>query len=401
MHSEFMAFVTDEASRTTLQNWAERQGFPTDSVQSGGADLFSTLLESEAPPKLVFVDLEDQDQPIQIAARLVSLCGPASKLIALGSANDVTLYRSMIAAGLTDYIVKPFAPEALTQAMLLASRAGTATAATRKEAKTIVVTGARGGIGTSTIALNLAWIVAHEMKHKCVLLDLDLQFGVSALALDLEPGHGLRDIVSSPQRVDGLMISSAIVAESGNLDVLSAEESLDEPIHVDNAAIAALLKELRINHRTLVVDLPRHLAISQKRLLTVANEIVLTTELSLVGIRDTLRLLTAIKSLGGMGRVTLVATRVGLQHPGGVDSATFMKGVKEKLDFTIPEDPKSVMAASNAGKTLPSVAPNAPLTKALRTLCHHVAETPAATEAVDEKKSLWSALLGTGKKSGS
>jgi pilus assembly protein CpaE len=397
MHSEFMAFLTDEASAAVVRTWADRQGFPAECIQSGGADLFSALLESEAPSKLVFVDMDDDEQPVQVAARLVSLCGPASKIIAVGSANDVTLYRNMLAAGLTDYLVKPLTPEALTQAMLLAARGGVASAATRKESKTIVVTGVRGGVGASMIAVNLAWLFAHEMKQKCALLDLDLQFGTSALALDLEPGHGLRDVLSSAQRVDALMISGAMVAENANLDVLSAEETLDEALHIDNAAVAALLKELRINHRAVIVDLPRQLAVTQKRLLTVANEIVLVTEMSLVGIRDTLRLLTMIRGLGGQGRLTIVGTRVGPQHPGGVDQATFAKGVKEKVDFTLPEDTKSVMAASNAGKTLPSVAANAPLTKAIKALASYLIPPDQLETATDEKKSVWSSLLGSKK----
>lgn len=372
MHTDFMAFTNDEVSLAVLQGWAERQGFPPDTVKKGGPDLFTTLLESDAPPKLVFIDFDNHDEPVQVAARLVSLCGPASKLVGLGSANDVTLYRNMLSAGIFDYLVKPLTPENLTQAMLSATQEGGGKGAARKEAKTIVVIGVRGGVGASTIATNTAWLLAHEQKKKTVLLDIDLQYGTSALSLDIEPGHGLRDVVSSPQRVDNLMIAGATINESDTFAVLSAEESIEEVVHVDPYAIIALIKEMRVSHQAVIIDMPRHMIATQKRVLATAHEIVLVTEMSLVGIRDTLRIRTTLKNLGSGARITQIGSRVGPSHPAAVDEATFTKGAGAKIDFVLPDDPKNLAAASNAGKTLGTIAAHAPVTNVLRELATYL-----------------------------
>ncbi len=399
MHSEFMAFVNDESTAASVRGWAERQGFPMDTVRTGGADFFAKLLETDAPPKLALVDLDAQEQPVQVAARLVSLCGPATRLIALGSANDVRLYRSMLAAGLSDYLVKPLTPEILTQAMLVAARGGAGgNQGPSKEAKTVVILGVRGGVGASTVATNVSWIIAHELKKKCVLLDLDLQYGTSALALDLEPGHGLRDVVSSPQRVDGLMIAGALVNESENLAVLSAEETIEESVHVDPGAIAALLKEMRSSYQAIVIDMPRHLMSTQKRILATAQEVVLVTEMSLVGIRDSLRIRTMLKGLGLTGRIVQVGTKAGPSRPPAVDEAAFVKGAQAKIDFTLPDDHKNVTAASNAGKMLPAVARDAPLTKALRELASLLVEgTEDKTKATKKTGGLLGLFGSSGK----
>lgn len=367
MHNEFMAFINDESTAAVVRGWADKQGFPADTVRVGGPELFTTLLESEAPPKLVLIDFDNQDQPVQLAARIVSLCGPASRLVALDSANDVHLFRNMLAAGISDYLVKPLTPELLTQTMMAAARGGTAGAAA-KEAKTVVVIGVRGGVGASSIAANTAWLVAHEMKKKAALLDLDLQYGTSALALDIEPGHGLRDVLSSPQRVDGLMIAGALINESENFGVLSAEESIDEIVHIDPNAILALVKEMRMTYQAIFIDMPRHMVATQKRLLATAHEIILVTEMSLVGIRDTLRLRTTLKGLGSTAHITQIATRVGPARPAAVDEPTFAKGAQAKIDFIIPDDHKNMVAASNAGKMLGALAPSSPVTKVLRDL---------------------------------
>ncbi|HAX91936.1 MAG TPA: hypothetical protein DCY07_06995 [Rhodospirillaceae bacterium] len=365
MHNEFMAFINDDHTAPIVQSWAEKQGFPADTVRGGGPDLFATLLESDSPPKLALVDFDGIDQPTQIAARLVSLCGPATQLVALGTTNDVTLYRGLIAAGFSDYLVKPVTPEILTQTMLTASRGEKGAHGAPKEVKVIVIIGVRGGVGTSTIATNTAWMIAHDLKKKSALLDLDLQFGTSALALDIEPGHGLRDVVSSPQRVDGLMIAGAMVSESTSFSVLSAEESIEDLIHVDASAIAALIKEMRPNYHAIVIDMPRHLIPTQKRILATAHEIVLVTEMSLVGIRDTLRIRTTLKGLGSTARITQVATRIGASRPAAVDEAAFAKGAQAKIDFILPDDHKTMTAANNSGKMLGAMAPTAPLTKAM------------------------------------
>jgi pilus assembly protein CpaE len=164
------------------------------------------------------------------------------------------------------------------------------------------------------------------------------------------------------------MIASSIVPESEQFSVLGAEEAVDEFVQMDSGAITALLKEMVTNFDYVVVDLPRHLLAAQKRLLTSAQEIILVTELSLAGIRDTLRIKTALANLSCTASVTFVASRAGPTRAGQVDSSAFEKGAQIKIDLMIPEDHKSVTLAANGGKALGSVAPGAPVTKAMLVL---------------------------------
>ncbi|MDD2324421.1 MAG: AAA family ATPase [Alphaproteobacteria bacterium] len=372
MHNDFMAFVNDDDTARIIRVWADRQSFPAEAVQSGGPELFTSMLDFDAPPKFALVDFDKQEQPVQLAARLVSLCGPSCRLVAMGSANDVTLFRGMLGAGMADYLVKPITPEALTQTLLAATRGTSTTGGEIKDSKNIIFIGVRGGVGASALATNLAWTLSHRSKIKCALLDLDLQYGTSALAMDIEPGHGLRDVLSSPQRVDGLMIAGALVTESDTLGILSAEEPLDEIVHIDPTAIMALLKEMRITHQAIIIDMPKYLLPTQKRLLATAQEIVLVTEMSLVGIRDTLRIRSTLKNLGITARVTQVATKIGPTRPAAVDEQTFTKGTQASLDFIVPDDHKAMVASSNSGKMLDAIAPSSPVTLAIHKLAEHL-----------------------------
>lgn len=337
-------------------------------VQQGGPDVFAQMLESAPPPKVAVVDVDGQTDPVMATQRLVSLCGADCKIITLGSANDVGLYRRIVAAGAIDYLVKPITADLVRQAMTSALKKGGADKGGERSAKIVAVIGMRGGVGASTVAMNTAWMMAHELDRHVALLDLDLQFGTSALALDIEPGRGLRDIVGSPQRVDGLMIASSMMPESDKFSVLGAEEAVDEFIVIDNSAIAALVKEMKSNFDVIIIDLPRHLVATQKRLLVSAQDIVLVSELSLAGIRDTLRFRTALNGLECSGVVTVVGSRTNAGKAGQVDAAAFEKGAQVKIDLFVPEDVKTMTLAANKGKALGVVARQAPITKVLHDL---------------------------------
>jgi pilus assembly protein CpaE len=392
MHSEFMGFVFDDESLVSLRGWAERQGYPPAVVQQGGLDMYAKLLESSAPPKLAIVDIDEQADPVATTLRILNLCGSECRLVAVGLKNDVTLYRRLLGAGAVDYLVKPLLPELLNQALAAALRGPVGSGnAQVKEARIAVIMGARSGIGTSAIALNAGWIVAHEFNRTAALLDLDLHFGTSTLALDLDPGRGLRDIVSSPNRVDALMIASSLVSESDRFSILGAEEPVDEVTPVESSAIAALLKEMNGNFDLIIVDMPRFMLASQKRLLSLAHEIVVVSDLTLAGIRDTLRIKSALNSLGCAARITTVV-RTNASGGGQITRAVFEKGTKSPVDMMVPEDNASFTTASNSGKALGAIAPRAPVTKILRDLAMKLADIDQAPEKA--RASFWNKLSG-------
>jgi len=390
MHSEFMAFIGDEESVNSVRASAEKQGFPAAAVQSGGPDMLADMLAVAAAPRIIVVDVDGQTDSVASAARLVSLCGPTSKIIVVGSANDVSLYRRMLSAGVVDYLVKPLTAEQLTQTMTVAMREKPAVAANKenKIAKIVVIIGVRGGVGASTVAINCGWLLAHKLNSNCALLDLDLQYGTSALALDLEPGRGLRDVISSPQRVDSLLIASSMVAESDQFSVLGAEEAVDEPVLMDGDAVTALLKEMSPSFDFIIIDMPRHVIAGQKRLLVAAHDFVIVTELSLAGIRDTLRIKNALKALNSSAKIILVGACVGPAHSAQVDTAAFEKSVQMKLNLILPEDHKTAAEAANAGKAICALASHTPLAKALIALASQISGKEITAD-VEKKTGFW------------
>ncbi len=378
MNDAFLAYVSDDASFQVARAVAGEMGWATSVVRRGGAgdvlDLFAH--EQGLSAQVLVVDLDGAANPVATVARLASLVGSGDgggRLVGLGTANDVDLYRDLMAAGAADYLVKPLTPDALHTVIRAAKQ--TPRRAQPKEvtpARLVVVVGVRGGVGASTAAVNAAWIIGHELKRKTALLDLDLHFGTDALALDLEPGRGLREALESPTRLDTLLVASSMANESEWLSVLGAEEPVEDSVRFEPAAVATLLEELRGGFDVVIVDMPRHLLPSHRMVLGEADQIVLVSDMTLAGIRDTARLAASIKVLGGP-ECLVVAGRVGGGRKLQVDQATFERGVQGKLAHILPEDDKAVAAAANRGRAVAAEAPSSAAAKAFRRLAQLLA----------------------------
>jgi pilus assembly protein CpaE len=277
------------------------------------------------------------------------------------------------------------------QRAILASGEQTANARhATKLGKLIAVTGARGGVGATTVATNCAWLMANERKRRVALIDLDLQFGTVALALDLEPSHGLREALENPNRIDSLFMDRVMVQHSDKLFVLSAEEAPDEGLLLDYAALELLITELRTKFHFVVVDLPRTPSTCSHYVLQTATELVLVTDLSLAGMRDTMRLAGLMPGTNASCHLSVVANRVGEHKQGEMPRAEFEKGIGRKVEFLLPFDPRTVAAATNFGQ--PVAAGKGPVAMGLRDIAERIGGPAAGTAAVGRSR-MWKRLL--------
>jgi pilus assembly protein CpaE len=350
----FLAFASDDASADAIRPIASEMGWPSDNVHKGGLRNAVQTLSVSTSPHVLFVDLSESGDPLGDINGLAEVCEPGTVVIAAGQVNDVRLYRDLLASGIHDYLLKPFSADMLrdtfaqAQAIINAPKVSDATSARPHCA--IAVIGTRGGSGASTIATSLAWLLSDKEKRSTALLDLDVHFGTGALALDLEPGRGLTDAIENPSRIDGLFIERAMVKASENLSVLSAEAPISQPVMTDGAAFYQLQEEMRGAFECTVVDLPRMMLVQHPHLVNDVNSAVIVTELTLAAARDTIRLLSWIRSNAPQMQVTVVANRV---HPGTTLEITrkdFEGSIERKIDVLIPFDQKLAAQAAKLGK---------------------------------------------------
>ena len=230
LRDPFTAFVCDDATADMLRPVAVEHGWSPEKVNKGGLRNAVQSLSVSASPNILFVDLSESADPLNDINALAEVCEPGTIVIASGAVNDVRLYRDLVASGIHDYLLKPFTADQLRDTF---SHAQSILSGPRGEAQTegphimAAVIGVRGGVGASTIATSLAWLLGEKAHRSTALLDLDVHFGTGALALDLEPGRGLTDAIENPSRIDGLFIERAMVRANERLSVLSAEAPIN------------------------------------------------------------------------------------------------------------------------------------------------------------------------------
>ena len=324
-------------------------------------------------PRVLILDLSDSTAPIAELSAARSVGGADLKVLALGTVNDVSLFRDLLAAGASDYLVKPISREAL--AIGLEKQSGSGGGGPGGGLGQVVAfIGSRGGVGTTTAAVGFAWLLSEKHKENTALVDLDLHFGTVALNLDTDPGTGLCEALEQPSRIDALFVDRATVKASDTLRILAAEATIAETLMIDASAIDVLLYELRRKFSWVVIDLPRWVTPTQRVVLGAASRLVIVCERSLAGLRDTIRLQTLMREHASQTQVLMVDAGASGERA-TVGKSEFEKAVGKPLDVTLSYDAKSAAAATNAGQPMPLAAPRSPVVRELEQLITLLAGT--------------------------
>jgi pilus assembly protein CpaE len=350
----FAAFICDDAALDALRPVVIEMGWQPEKCNKGGLRNAVQSLSIAASPNILMVDMSESGDPLSDINALAEVCEPGTVVIAIGQVNDVRLYRDLLASGIHDYLLKPLSPgqirDSLVNAQAIFSAPKHHDAAAAKRHISTAVVGTRGGVGASTLATSLAWLFSTDHKLPTALLDLDVHFGTGALALDLEPGRGLTDAIENPSRIDGLFIERAMIRANDHLAILSAEAPINSPLMTDGSAFLQLEEEFRQAFEMTVIDMPRNMLINFPHLLTDVNVVTLVAEMTLASARDSIRLLSWLKSNAAHVQPIVIANRV---HPGmqEISKSDFEASIERRIDYAIPFDLKAATNAAKLGQT--------------------------------------------------
>ena len=339
-------------------------------VRRGGIRAAIAVLQKMPTPKALIVDISGEDQPLVLLSDLSQVVEPAVRVLVIGDRNDVAFYREVTRGlGAMEYLFKPlsgdmvaryFGPLIIRQARPLASVQG---------GSVVSVTGVRGGVGATTIAAHLAWHFGVASTRHTVLLDLDLQRGSAAMLLDAKTSPGLRAALENPQRIDELFVERATQPVAGRLSVLAGEEPVADQPNPAPGAADRLLQALRRQYNLVVADVPLMPLQLNRDVLDLAKRRVLVLTPTLVGVRDTLRLLTLPSGPMQARRAVVVLNRVGMV--GGLSRKQVEDALKMRADIAIPDLPRRLGSAATMGR--PGAAMRGGFANALKALAQELA----------------------------
>ncbi|MDB5696525.1 MAG: pilus assembly protein CpaE [Sphingomonas bacterium] len=395
----FVAYVCDDTTAEAMRPVIAELGWSVDKVHKGGLRNAIQTLSVSASPHILFVDLAESGDPLNDINGLAEVCEPGTVVIAAGQVNDVRLYRDLVASGIQDYLLKPLHPdvmrEAFTQAQAMLNAPKVVEPGVERPHCAIAVVGARGGVGASTVATSLAWLLSTKEDRTTALLDLDVHFGTGALALDLEPGRGLTDAIDNPSRIDGLFIERAMVKASEKLAVLSAEAPINSPLMTDGSAFYQLQEEMRGAFECTVIDLPRPMLVQHPSLVNDVQLAVIVTDLTLAAARDTIRILSWMKTNAPNTVVQVVVNR--LQAASSqleISRKDFENSIERKVDFTVAYDQKLAAQAAKLGKPFAEAGKNSKTVAPLVELATFLAGAAEDRVDDDKKKAKGGSLVG-------
>ena len=372
-----MAFLSDSVTLSRVSADLFNMTLGKANIREGTIDAALAISEWPRELDLLIVDLDQAADPVADAAALKTAVPASCTVIGVGRINDVALYRDLLAVGFTDYLSMPFAEgmmgRAVDRALELRERSGVAMAppaGLHKDAKprTLSVIGARGGVGTTTVAVTIAAMLGARLKEEVLLIDFDLHYGSLMLALDLEAIDALREALDQPDRIDALFIQQVAQKKSDYLYAMGAEEAPTGGFQARPHAASDFLRSFHRRFRWIVADVPRGDPVIQRQVIEASTDILLVTDLSLPGVRDAMRLQQLVHDVAPGAQLHIATSGVVDARRSAVKVADVERTLKRKVDCQIPADAGAALNAINFGKPLSEVAPNSGIVKALRPL---------------------------------
>ena len=366
-------FISDAKSEDAIREGLQDLTTEALDLRRGGIRAAIAAMQRQATPKILIVDVSGEERPLSALGDLANTVEPDVCVLVIGEIDHVDFYREVTRSmGASEYLAKPLTRDAVTrhfggflggqvrqgQDVALGGRA-------------VSVTGVRGGVGATTIAVNLAWNLGVAMHRHTVLVDPDIHLGAAAFLLNVQPGVGLRMALETPERIDALLAERAAQPAADRLHILASEEKPSVIANHAPGAAATLVEALRRRYNFIIADVPFAPVPLYHDLLDLVDQRVLVMEPTLAAVRDTVRLMTLQKGPRQDQRAVIVLNRVGL--PGGLTRRQVEDALKMKVDIAIPDQPRQVGNAATLGEA--AMKSSAGVRLAMQELARQVAGT--------------------------
>jgi pilus assembly protein CpaE len=357
-------------------------------VHMGGALAAVEAYRTAPTPNVIVLETTaDRDELIQHLEALAEFCDAGTKVVVAGRMNDIVLYRDLIARGVSDYLVLPLS---ILDFIRTISQLYTS-AGTEPLGKVITVTGAKGGVGASAVAHNIAWAIARDLEIQTVIADMDLGFGTVGLDFNQDPPQGIAEAVFAPDRVDSNLVDRLLSKCSDKLSILAAPATLDRFYDFPESAFDLLIDILRTSTPFIILDVPHMWTAWTRRMLVNADEIVLVANPDLANLRNVKSILDTVSAARpNDGRPKLVMNAVGVQKRPEISISDFAKAVDLDPVAIIPFDPKLFGTAANNGQMIAEVEPANKINETINELARIVT---GRTDARKTKRKLLDPLM--------
>jgi pilus assembly protein CpaE len=357
-------------------------------MQMGGMVAAVEAYQNAPTPNVIILESENGgDDILRGLDQLAPVCDSQTRVIIIGRMNDVALYRELVRRGVSDYLIAP-----VNALQVVRSVCGLFSAPDAKPVgRIIAIVGAKGGVGASTIAHNVAFSIARDLMLDSVVTDLDLAFGTAGLDFNQDPPQGIAEAVFSPDRIDHAFIDRLLSKCTDHLSLLAAPATLDQVYDFGADAFEAIFDSLRATVPCVVLDVPHLWSGWSRRTLVGADDILIVAAPDLANLRNTKNLYDLLKAARPNDQRPLYClNQVGVPKRPEIKAADFAKALDDDPIAVIPFEPQLFGSAANNGQMIAEISANHRTAELLRQLAQKLT---GRTEPKRKSSSLLSPLI--------
>jgi pilus assembly protein CpaE len=322
-------------------------------IQMGGMAAAIEAYRTAPTPNVIILETGGRTDILAGLDQLATVCDPGTRVVVIGRVNDVTLYRELVRRGVSDYVIAPL--ETIDVVRSICGLFSTPEA--KAVGRIIAIVGAKGGVGASTIAHNVAWAIARDLALDSVVADLDLAFGTAGLDYNQDPPQGIADAVFSPDRVDTAFIDRLLSKCTDHLSLLAAPATLERVYDFGAEAFDSIFDTLRATMPCIVLDVPHQWSAWTRRALIGADDILIVAAPDLANLRNAKNLYDLIKAARPNDRPPLYClNQVGVPKRPEISASEFAKAIESHPIVSIPFEPQIFGSAANNGQMIAEVA---------------------------------------------
>lgn len=320
------------------------------SVHMGGAQAAVAHYQESPTPNLIIVESGlERDEMLYQLDSLAECCDAGTKVLVVGTLNDVLLYRELLRRGVSEYLVAPLSPLQLMEAISNLYN----DPESDPVGNTVAFIGAKGGVGSSTICHNVAWTMSELMNTEVVIADLDLAFGTTGLDFNQDPVQGIADALASPERLDDQLLDRLLTKCTDHLSIFAAPVILDRDYDVSPDGCEMIIDIVRQNVPYVVIDLPNAWSDWSKRILTQADEVVITAAPDLANLRNAKNIVDLLKSVrSNDGPPHLVINMANMPKRPEIGVKEFCQSLDLEASSIIEFDSENFGQAANNGQMI-------------------------------------------------
>ncbi len=357
-------------------------------------EFFLDVIRQSMPDVTIIALDADHAKALQLIAQLAQEC-PSMPILAVSGRGDGQSILQALRSGAKEFLTAPVVLEELLTALQRLQRTRvnaegvTVNGTARNETVVIAVAGARGGVGSTSLAVNIGCTLAQDPQNSVALIDLDLALGDADVALDLMPDYTLADVALNIERLDMTFLRRSLSKHSSGLSLLPHPVQMEDVGLIREEHLQRVIGLLRASYTHLVLDLSKGFNLTDVMALRMADAILLVSQLELTSLRNTVRILLTLGADPALGdKVRVVLNRVGSDADIGLKKAEDTIG--RPVFWQIPNDARAMIESRNAGIPLLQHAPRSKIQQSIAGLAQALSGRAEAAPAPAKKSRFFS-----------